>query len=188
YQCYVPYGFITTLEPKSAKEDFDQILTTASRVSIAEAYTFSAMPEPDVNVAIQLQPQTCLHRLNRGIYTDKTWRGFSATQGSLSVPFRKQGTYQPLWANRVWMDSQIIETDLLVKNRFTDRGETRNTFYLAAPKVTDLLALMVAQIPPGLRLQYSALTPAFRAAALSASFIIVNYASKELLDIDPEEI
>ncbi len=40
YQCYVPYGFITTLEPKSAKEDFDQILTTASRVSIAEAYTF----------------------------------------------------------------------------------------------------------------------------------------------------
>nr|WED68802.1 hypothetical protein PJ912_00105 [Pectobacterium colocasium] len=111
YQCYVPYGFITTLEPKSAKEDFDQILTTASRVSIAEAYTFSAMPEPDVNVAIQLQPQTCLHRLNRGIYTDKTWRGFNATQGSLSVPFRKEGTYQPLWANRVWMDSQIIETE-----------------------------------------------------------------------------
>jgi hypothetical protein len=65
YQCYVPYGFITTLEPKSAKEDFDQILTTASRVSIAEAYAFSATPEPDVNVAIQLQPQTCLHRLNR---------------------------------------------------------------------------------------------------------------------------
>ncbi|MBJ8390569.1 DEAD/DEAH box helicase [Citrobacter cronae] len=188
YQCYVPYGFITTLEPKSAKEDFDQILTTASRVSIAEAYTFSATPEPDVNVAIQLQPQTCLHRLNRGLYTDKTWRGFSATQGSLTVPFRKQGTYQPLWANRVWMDSQIIEADLLVKNRFNDRGETRNTFYLAAPKVTDLLALMVAQTPPGLRLQYSTLTPAFRAAALSASFIIVNYASKELLDIDPEEI
>ncbi|MEH8952934.1 hypothetical protein RAF77_28710, partial [Klebsiella pneumoniae] len=33
-----------------------------------------------------------------------------------------------------------------------------------------------------------ALSPAFGAAALSAAFIIVNYASKELLDTDPEEI
>ncbi|MGJ0625910.1 DEAD/DEAH box helicase [Xenorhabdus bovienii] len=188
YQCYVPHGFITTLEPKSAKEDFDQTLTMASRVSIAEAYTFSAVPEPDFNVAIQLQSQTCLHRLNRGIYTDKTWSGFNATQGSLLVPFRKKGNYQPLWANQVWVDSQIIEADSSVKKRFTGQGENRNTFYLAAPKVTDLLALMVAQTPPGLRLQNSKLTPAFRAAALSASFIIVNYASKELLDIDPEEI
>lgn len=188
YQCYVPHGFITSLEPKSAKEDFDQTLTMASRVSIAEAYTFSAIPEPTVNVAIQLQSQICLHRLNRGVYTDKKWRGFSATQGSLLVPFRKKGVYQPLWANNIWMDSQIIEADLSVKKRFTSQGGNRNAFYLAAPKVTDLLALMVAQTPPGLRLLYSTLTPAFRAAALSACFIIVNYASKELLDIDPEEI
>ena len=188
YQCYVPNGFITTLEQKSAKEDFDQTLTAASRVSIAEAYTFSATPEPDVNVAIQLQPQTCLHRLNRGVYTNKTWSGFSAIQGNVLVPFRKKGVYQPLWANQVWMDSQIVEADQSLKKRFFDQGESRNAFYLAAPKVTDLLALMVAQTPPGLKLQYSTLTPAFRAAALSASFIIVNYASKELLDIDPEEI
>jgi hypothetical protein len=108
------HGFITTLEPKSAKEDFDQILTVPSCIN-CRSLRFSATPEPDVNVAIQLQPQTCLHSLNRGVYTDKTWSGFSATQGSLSVPFRKQGTHQPLWANRVWMDSQIIEADLLVK-------------------------------------------------------------------------
>ena len=31
------------------------------------------------------------------------------------------------------------------------------------------------------------LTPAFRAGALSACFLILNYASRELLDVDPEE-
>jgi hypothetical protein len=68
--------------------------------------------------------------------------------------------------------------------------ESRESFYLSAPKVTDLLALMLVDTPVDLQLQYlqGALTPAFRAAALSASFIIVNYASKELLDTDPEEI
>ena len=34
----------------------------------------------------------------------------------------------------------------------------------------------------------SRLTPGFRAAALSAAFLIVDYASRELLDVDPEEI
>ncbi|CNK54575.1 Lhr-like helicases [Yersinia pseudotuberculosis] len=184
YQCYVPYGFITSLEDKSVKEDIDQTLTNASRVSVAEAYSFSAIQESDTNVAIQLQSQICLHRLNRGTYADERWSGFNAVQGSLRVPFRKGGTYQPLMANRVWVDSQLLEADLLLKRRFTPWQESKTSFYLAAPKVTDLLALMVVNTPVGLQLQ----TQAFRAAALSAAFIIVNYASKELLDIDPEEI
>lgn len=184
YQCYVPYGFITSLEDKSVKEDVEQTLTNASRVSIAEAYSFSSGAEFDANVAIQLESQICLHRLNRGTYADERWSGFNALQGNLRVPFRKEGVYQSLTANRVWVDSQLLETDPLLKRRFTPLQESRNSFYLAAPKVTDLLALMVVNTPVGLQLQ----TPAFRAAALSAAFIIVNYASKELLDIDPEEI
>lgn len=49
--------------------------------------------------------------------------------------------------------------------------ESRKSFYLSAPKVTDLLALMLVDTPADLQLQYlqGALTPAFRAAALSAS-------------------
>lgn len=191
YSCYVPNGFITTLEDKSAKEDFDQTLTVASRVSIAEAYSIeNAVSVPDSNVAIQLKSQTCLNRLNRGVYADKTWSGFNAIQGNLRVPFRKAGVYQPLWANHVWVDSNLLEADLSLKNRFTPMQESRKSFYLSAPKVTDLLALMLVDTPADLQLQYlqGALTPAFRAAALSASFIIVNYASKELLDTDPEEI
>ncbi|CAI0725183.1 DEAD/DEAH box helicase [Serratia ficaria] len=184
YQCYVPYGFITSLEDKSVKEDIDQTLTNASRASIAEAYSISSEAEFDANVAIQLESQICLHRLNRGTYIDERWSGFNALQGNLRVPYRKEGVYQSLTANRVWADSQLLETDPVLKRRFTPLQESRTSFYLAAPKVTDLLALMVVNTPVGLHLQ----TPAFRAAALSAAFIIVNYASKELLDIDPEEI
>lgn len=184
YQCYVPYGFITSLEDKSVKEDVDQILTNASRVSIAEAYSFSAVSNFGANVAIQLESQICLHRLNRGTYVDEQWSGFNSVQGNLRVPFRSGGTFQTLTANNVWIDSQLLETDLLLKRRFTPLQESKTSFYLAAPKVTDLLALMVVNTPAGLQLQ----TQAFRAAALSAAFIIVNYASKELLDIDPEEI
>lgn len=184
YQCYVPYGFITTLEDKSVKEDGDQTLANASRVSVAEAYSFSAAPEPDVNVAIQLESQILLHRLNRGTYADEQWSGFNAIQGNLRVPFRKGGKYRPLTANHVWIDSGLLGNDLSLRKRFTPLSENRTSFYLAAPKVTDLLALMVVSTPANLQLQ----TPAFRAAALSAAFMIVNYASKELLDIDPEEI
>ncbi|WP_320151447.1 DEAD/DEAH box helicase [uncultured Tolumonas sp.] len=190
YQCYVPNGFITTLEEKPAKEDFDQTLTAGSRVSIAEAYSLSAISEPDSNITFQLQSQICLHRLNRGVYSNNTWSGFSAEHGNLSFKYRKEGLSEYLMAKNIWLDSNVLEIDSSLKRRFTPTQEGSPSFYLSAPKVTDLLALMVTNVPEGLQLLNSkgTLTSAFRAAALSASFMIVNYASKELFDIDPEEI
>jgi DEAD/DEAH box helicase domain-containing protein len=70
-------------------------------------------------------------------------------------------------------------------------GQTLKDFWLAAPKTTDALFLAPACICKGLRLhlvgtvQHGGVT-AVRAAALSAIFLIVNRAAREL-DIAPEE-
>ena len=109
------------------------------------------------------------------------------------------GQLKTLWANDVWLDDQALELDAgeeAVRGRFRGSGEVQPSFYLASPKITDSLSLLITQVPGGLSLLRSPemgggsmlLSSAFRAGALSACFLIVNYASRTLLDIDPEEI
>lgn len=73
---------------------------------------------------------------------------------------------------------------------FHAESQTRTGFYLAAPKVTNSLVLAPQRIPQGLRLETdgdSGLpTAARRAAVLSATFLLVYRAAKEL-DVDPDE-
>src|SRR5262249_33096848 len=64
-------------------------------------------------------------------------------------------------------------------------------FWLAAPKTTDALFLAPAQVPAGLRInrvggKEQAGITSVRAAALSATYLLVNRAALEL-DLDPEE-
>jgi hypothetical protein len=80
--------------------------------------------------------------------------------------------------------------------RFTPYPNRRaEGFYLAAPKTTDSLYIQLERIPTGLNLlgqngvtHGRALTPAFRAGALSAMFMVVAYAAKKWFDWDPDEI
>lgn len=199
YRCFVPRGFITSLVAKRADDDADQPATKASRASVAEALVISAEPHAGTNVAIQLNPQAWVHRLNRGEYSEAGWSGFNADSGSLAVPFRTGGKSHTLFADGVWVDREALAADTgesPLSSRFKPTGKSEQSFYLSSPKITDSLALMAGRIPAGLQLlrppqpggAVSLLTPGFRAAALSASFLIVNYASRELLDIDPEEI
>lgn len=199
YRCFVPRGFITSLVPKRVKDEADQTAINASRTLIAEALTIAAEPLPGTNLAIQMNRQAWVHRLNRGQYTDGVWSGFNADKGSLLIPFRPGGQSQNLFANGVWIDREALGADTgesRLSSRFRPAGESEESFYLASPKVTDSLALMAGRIPAGLQLlrppqagsAASLLKSGFRAAALSASFLIVNYASRVLLDIDPEEI
>lgn len=199
YRCFVPRGFITSLVAKRADDDADQPVTKASRASVAEAIIIAAEPYSGTNVTIQLNPQAWVHRLNRGEYSDTGWSGFNADRGSLSVPFRVGGKSHTLFANNIWIDREALAADTgesPLSRRFVPAGPSEQSFYLSSPKITDSLALMAERIPTGLMLLrppqpggvVSLLTPGFRAAALSASFLIVNYASRELLDIDPDEI
>ena len=199
HRCFVPRGFITTLVAKHAEEDGDESFSKASRTSIAEAKVISADSVVNSNIGIELSSQAWVHRLNRGEFKDSGWTGFSAHKGSLRVPYRSMGQLKTLWANDVWIDDQALEHDAgeeSIRGRFRGGGEAQPPFYLASPKITDSLSLLISHVPGVLSLLRSPemgggsmlLSSAFRAGALSACFLIVNYASRELLDIDPEEI
>jgi DEAD/DEAH box helicase domain-containing protein len=199
-RCFVPRGFITTLVSKRPEEEGEEVLTKVSRTSIAEACILNTIPIPKSNVGIELSQQAWVHRLNRGEYVNSTWSGFNATKGNLKVPFQSAGQTETLWINRIWVDQEAARLDDghdRLAGRFYKSDEAEASFYLDSPKVTDSLMLSLGQIPKGLRLirnssEASAatlqLSSAFRAGALSAAFLIVNYASRELLDVDPEEI
>lgn len=199
HRCFVPRGFITTLVAKHADADGDESLSKASRTSIAEAKVVTAAGVPNSNLGIELSRQAWVHRLNRGEFTDSSWTGFSARKGSLRVPYRSMGQLKTLWVNDVWIDDQALDLDAgeeSIQGRFKGNGEAQPPFYLTSPKITDSLSLLVARVPNALSLLRSPekgggsmlLSSAFRAGALSACFLIVNYASRQLLDIDPEEI
>lgn len=199
HRCFVPRGFITTLVAKHAEEDGDETFSKASRTSIAEAKVVAADNVPNSNLGIELSRQAWVHRLNRGEFKDSSWTGFSAKKGALRVPYRSTGQLKTLWANDVWVDDQVLELDVgeeSIRGRFKGNGEAQPPFYLSSPKVTDSLSLLIAHVPSAFALLRSPemgggsmlLSSAFRAGALSACFLIVNYASRELLDIDPEEI
>lgn len=199
HDCVVPRGFITTLVAKRADEDGDQVLTKASRTSIAEASAISPQWIADRNVGVTLLRQALVHRLNRGEYKEKSWSGFSAQRGSMPVSTRAEGQWHTLWVNRVWVDEGAREADTgrsAIGRRFRPDGAEARGFYLGAPKVTDMLALALRAVPRGIsvlrRGEGSESTPllagGFRSGALSAAFMLVNHASRELLDVDPEEI
>ncbi|WP_282187583.1 DEAD/DEAH box helicase [Chromobacterium haemolyticum] len=198
-RCFVPRGFITTLVSKRPEDEGEEVLTKASRTSIAEAQMIVNGVQADSNVGIELSRQAWVHRLNRGQYVDSDWSGFDAVKGELRVPFHLKGKEHSLWANGIWLDREVIDLDVgesPLKNRFKRSSTEEKGFYLASPKVTDSLSLLVGQVPSGMRLVHAAtpenpvmrLSAGFRAGALSASFLIVNYASRELLDVDPDEI
>ncbi len=199
HRCFVPRGFITTLVAKRPDDDGEEARSKANRTSIAEARVVTASTIEGTNLGIDLNRQAWVHRLNRGEYADEEWKGFDALKGTLQVPFRSHGQTRRLWTNGVWIDREAHELDVgesPIKGRFREAGQVENSFYLAAPKVTDSIALTIAGIPKGLQLfrassggsQTPILSAGFRAGALSASFLIVNYASRVLLDIDPDEI
>lgn len=201
HKCFVPRGFITSLVPKRAEDDAEQSLSAASKSSLAEAVVVDGSPEEGTNALLQFNAQTRCYRLNRGEYKDGAWTGFNADQGRLSAPLRANGQTQRVIADGVWIERAAAAVDVghrdsLIDRRFWPSSAAEEGFYLAAPKVTDSLLVAAQRIPEGLQLTRSLssdqpnvlLTAGARAAVISAAFLIVNYVSRIILDIDPEEI
>ena len=201
YNCFVPRGFITSLVPKRAEDDAEQSLSAASKSSLAEVVVVDGSPESGTNSLLQFNAQARCYRLNRGEYKDGAWSGFNADQGRLSVPLRANGQAQRLTVDGVWIERAAAaadagERDTLIGRRFWSSSVAEDGFYLAAPKVTDSLVIAAQRIPVGLQLTRSPasdqptvlLTAGARAGVISAAFLIINYVSRTILDIDPEEI
>lgn len=193
--CAVPHAFRTDLRPEPNK---DEILSSPRHRSIqAEGQTvdFGSWEfdgdaddgfHAKARVAFGYQART--YRLNRGPLREDDVRGFGLSSGSQRMRF---------YPGHIRLENQSIieEADLY---DFQAEGE-EEVVWLAAPKTTDSLYVSPAEVNKGLslhRLPARAEDPVpsearrwqgVRAAALSATFLIVNRASREL-DIDPAEL
>lgn len=137
-------------------------------------------------------------RINRGPQLEGGGRGFEVRPGVDERAIGRQ---------RLWLPDQSISTEQSlaqrVANTFQPSGPPEQ-IWLAAPKVTDALYLTPSAHTPGLALyrlpgrhdsregelaldvQEVSRWLGVRAAAVSASYLVVNRAALEL-DIDPEE-
>jgi DEAD/DEAH box helicase domain-containing protein len=201
HKCFVPRGFITSLVSKNVDDDAEQSLSAASKSSMAEAVVVEGESERGTNALLQFNAQTRCYRLNRGEHIDGSWSGFNADRGRLSVPLRANGQALKISANGLWIERAAAAADVgnkgsQISQRFISSSVTEEAFYLAAPKVTDSLIIAAQHIPNGLQLTRISssdqptvlLTGGARAAIISAAFLLVNYVSRTILDIDPEEL
>ena len=197
HNTFVPRGFITTLvQGLQDNIGAEELLTKASKTSIAEAKLIDPQYFDNSNLGVGLSQSSRVFRLNRGQYLNDEWTGFNATKGSLSAPYVQNGRTNNLFINNLWIDDEARKIDQIsptLNDRFRPSNEQEKGFYLSAPKVTDSIVLEPNSISPSLsfmRMEESDklhLSSAFRAGSISACFLIINYASRMILDVDPDE-
>jgi DEAD/DEAH box helicase domain-containing protein len=193
---YAPHGFITSLIPRNPDEASEEIQARASKTSIAEAERIDTNLVLSTNLRMGVSSQSQIYRLNRGEYKESNWTGWTAKQGNLTVSCDDNGVDRSVQVDNIWLDSEAVSLDTgnpSLSSRFISNSSSIGPFYLIAPKVTDSLLLEFESIPRQLMLISTSisgeqrLTQAFRSGALSALFMIINFASRKLLDVDPEE-
>jgi hypothetical protein len=203
-ECREPIGFRTNLRPSSDVDSDTPSGRYRSIQSVVGALSFT--PIVGSNLGMDLRSQIKTYRLNRGATDPNTpgaWLGFSATAGEERLSRRRR--------REAFLDGQMISDDVLgtpdAPAEFTpyvgQDAHRVSGIWLAAPKTTDAIYLAPAVMPPGLSLErvvgpraLDALNgpqildalgrTSVRAAALSATFILVNRAALKL-DVDPEE-
>lgn len=199
-----PLGFRTNFRPSSDTDSDGPSGRHRSIQSEAGGLSFTQATESNLGIVVGAQIKT--YRLNRGGVDSANpgaWLGYSAVLGEQKLS-RSRG-------REAFLDNQMIARDLPDSNDaprdFTpyvgDDDQQVNRVWLAAPKTTDALYLAPSVIPNGLSIErvvgprsIEGLTGAqildalgrtsVRAAALSATFILVNRAALQL-DVDPEE-
>jgi DEAD/DEAH box helicase domain-containing protein len=198
-----PLGFRTNLRPSS---DVDSDTPSGRHRSIqSETGTLTFAPCSGSNLGIDVRSQVKTYRLNRGAVDSNTpgaWLGFSAVAGEERLSRRRREAF---------VDAQMISEDLLgtsaapadFSSYVGQDAQRVSRIWLAAPKTTDAIYLAPITMPPGLSIErvvgprtleglngaqiLDALArTSVRAAALSATFILVNRAALKL-DVDPEE-
>jgi DEAD/DEAH box helicase domain-containing protein len=195
-ECREPLGYRTDFSPWIGQMDD----TSPPRSRAVQAEHFDSIPrdEPDMNLASMYRAGARTYRLNRGAREQDGWTGFNASQ---YVEQAKPGK-QPLELHDQWIDPTAM-TSGVEPPRFTPTGKVIHNVWLASPKTTDILALRPRVVPDGISLKQCVdgrlldtlrgherlrrlQSTAVRAAALSASYLVVYRAAK-FLDVDPEE-
>lgn len=197
YLCCVPNGFRTNFRPKTRQEDADAGIRHRSIQAEGKALQFKSYKAAlihgrQLSVALAFDARSRTYRLNRGPEHEDGKRGFDVRTGSQDMTWGQQ-TFE--------LRHQTISTESRLEQsvrQFNPSGEVER-MWLASPKTTDSLFIQPTSNPSGLSLhrlpsRSDDADPPFqtvrwlgiRAAAFSASHMLVNRASLDL-DIDPEE-
>ena len=197
-ECRTPKGSRTDFRPRPLDEV--QFAQGRYKAICAEGQSLDlGAAEKGTNLLISYSDRSRTYRLNRGPRTaeEPQGHGFQTVAGSWQL-----GRYTRMPEQQVACD---LDGNLLVRsNKFeADASQGPSApFWLAAPKTTDSLFLAPEGIWPGLRLhRVGGIDPSrpprqggpepkgitsVRAAALSATFLLVNRAALHL-DLDPDE-
>ena len=195
--CWVPNGFRTNFRPRTRQEDADAGIRHRSIQAEGKALDFESYESPlgpgkELAVGLAFDARSRTYRLNRGPEHEDAERGFHVRAGSQHIA----------WGNRTFkLPHQTISAETRLErtvHQFEPSGQVER-MWLASPKTTDSLFLQPTENPHGLALhrlpsRSDDADPPFqtvrwlgvRAAAFSASHMLVNRASLDL-DIDPEE-
>ena len=213
-ECREPLGFRTNFRSKDDPDSEGP--TGRHRSVQAEARQIDLNPVPQSNLTFAIDGLARTYRLNRGASVSREhsgWKGFRVVSGSQTLTTAKKHGNR-IREMRATVTDQFIAPEYLgssaglrevTRFRFTaaQADESQASFWLAAPKTTALLSLAPRTVPVGLRLHRLAAPrslddlvgrevleamgrTAVRAAALSATFLLM-YAAADELDIDPEE-
>lgn len=206
-ECREPLGFRTNFLP--SHEVNSDGPTGRHRSIQAEVLALDLLGAPGTNLDFRFKEGWRTYKLNRGPFDADLnaglggWRGFTARAGEQRLFYKRRA---------VRLTEQVVDENMVLpvnggpRSYSPDDSPTAfavDRVWLAAPKTTDMLFLAPSSIPQGLNLDRfvgarriddlsgtelleAVAATAVRAAALSASFILVNRAATRL-DIDPEE-
>lgn len=199
-ECVEPLGFRTDFHPVT--DDAPDGHSGRHRSIHAEGVGLSLEPVTGTNLRVQFSASARTYRMNRGAYDpdNARWTGYSLDRFTTRI--RLPGARNPMLIHDQWIDKTVPPAEAFVRE-LESPVEVRSNLWLTAPKTTDLLLLAPITNPPGLSLDHIAGNPAFddlageellqamratavRAAAISASFLLMGRAAIEL-DVDPEE-
>ncbi len=204
-ECREPRGFRTDFR---IQHDADETMGGGRHNSVQVEGEVLSLQPLGCNLQVDVKPATRTYRLNRGPVVEgspKGWAGFSAVPGAQRI---SRGRRQAILADQM-IDTMVAADSKRVPpgfDRYTEPEKTASAFeaiWLAAPKTTDAIFIAPKQVPDGLALNRAIgvrslgnrqgkelidalAATAARAAAVSATFLILSRAALEL-DIDPEE-
>ena len=182
-ECRIPGGFRTDFYPRAFDDEVMQ--PRKHRALTAEGISLRMEGDPASNLSLACETQTRTYRMNRGNRNEtdlSKWNGFGATGGSERL----------VRARRCTLHVQFIADEQPPPRDFRPNPAVApfDEVWLAAPKTTDSLFIAPKVVPPVLKPHLWGTEinrdPAIRAAALSATFILVHRAALDL-DVDPEE-
>jgi DEAD/DEAH box helicase domain-containing protein len=180
HECRAPSAYRTDLHPSPIEEDAP--IMRRHRTITAEGVEVKLQAVPKTNLSVYFRDRVRTCRVNGG-EQERLADGRVTGRGFLMV----QGEEQRFGLT---IENQSISDDLRPRGFQLEAGAQPNSFWLASAKATDALFLAPLKLQEGLRPQAvgqgSNRAVSVRAAALSATFILVYRAALEL-DADPEE-